>query len=554
MKKNYIFSPLVIALIAVFFSIQTNGYSQIGVNGIELPPPDPACTNCDDCTTSDTKIASTLGMSNQATDSAAFASGKEAYATGQFSTAIGHYVKATNNNGIIIGFGDYLNHNYLQNTLQNTIMFGVGDTTPYLTIRNYGTYNGIGIKTSMPDADLDVNGSLRANNFRLDLSTQANYVLKSDASGNASWADPTALGIWALNGLSAHYMGGPVGIGTQTPGSTLDVDGTITASGLKLANGTEDDILKCDASGNVVWSTPEWLASTATTNKIFSSSGVAVAASTNDEIFSSFQIGKEFCFYGATHDANKVISSNYIWNSGAKRLFDGTASIISFDHYTGNISLTAAGDGLQNSPISGGLLVLTSAGRLGVGYNSPEYLLDVRGYNQVEAFIKSFNASKSALWTSNTAGNLGFGIDEIGNGHIYKDINQYDELITFYSDGKVLIGDEVTFTSENNHQLYVNGSIITTEVKIALVSSWADYVFKDNYKLPALSEVESFIRANGHLPGVPSEAEVKKEGINLAETDAMLLKKIEELTLYVLQQDKKIKALEDKLGKSQSGL
>ena len=79
--------------------------------------------------------------------------------------------------------------------------------------------------------------------------------------------------------------------------------------------------------------------------------------------------------------------------------------------------------------------------------------------------------------------------------------------------------------------------------------TWADYVFDKNYKLPALDEVESFYLQNHHLLGVPSAKEMEKKGDNIAETDAMLLKKIEELTLYIVEQQKKMKELEEKVEK-----
>lgn len=74
--------------------------------------------------------------------------------------------------------------------------------------------------------------------------------------------------------------------------------------------------------------------------------------------------------------------------------------------------------------------------------------------------------------------------------------------------------------------------------------NWADYVFEQDYKLRSLDEVKAYIHANGHLPEVPSTAEVTENGVDLAEMNATLLKKVEELTLYLLQQDAKIKSLE----------
>lgn len=73
---------------------------------------------------------------------------------------------------------------------------------------------------------------------------------------------------------------------------------------------------------------------------------------------------------------------------------------------------------------------------------------------------------------------------------------------------------------------------------------WSDFVFEERYPLMPLNELEIYIDQNGHLPGVPSEDEVLKEGINLAEMNAILLQKIEELTLYLIEQEKRIIELE----------
>jgi len=99
--------------------------------------------------------------------------------------------------------------------------------------------------------------------------------------------------------------------------------------------------------------------------------------------------------------------------------------------------------------------------------------------------------------------------------------------------------------SKPAYKLDVNGVIRAKEIKVE--TGWADFVFDNDYKLPILSEVESHIREHKHLPGIPSEAQVKEEGVNLAEMQIKLLQKIEELTLYVIQQDKKIQQLEKQL-------
>jgi len=94
--------------------------------------------------------------------------------------------------------------------------------------------------------------------------------------------------------------------------------------------------------------------------------------------------------------------------------------------------------------------------------------------------------------------------------------------------------------------LQVYGKIACTELVVLDPTQWSDFVFDSNYKLRSLKQVEEFYKANKHLPDVPSEKEVKRNGINAAEMDATLLQKIEELTLYVVELNKKIQQLEEK--------
>jgi hypothetical protein len=118
--------------------------------------------------------------------------------------------------------------------------------------------------------------------------------------------------------------------------------------------------------------------------------------------------------------------------------------------------------------------------------------------------------------------------------------------------GRVQIGQgggNPDFTTPAGYGLYVANGILTERVKVSLKTTgdWADYVFADNYKLRTFSELETFIRNNRHLPGVPSADEMVKQGNDLAKTDAKLLEKIEELTLYVIQLNKEKDALNKKV-------
>jgi len=91
-------------------------------------------------------------------------------------------------------------------------------------------------------------------------------------------------------------------------------------------------------------------------------------------------------------------------------------------------------------------------------------------------------------------------------------------------------------------KLAVNGTITAAKVKV-VQAGWPDYVFNDSYALPSLQEVEQYINRYHHLPGIASEQDVEKNGVDLGDNQANLLRKVEELTLYVIQQNKELEQL-----------
>jgi hypothetical protein len=116
--------------------------------------------------------------------------------------------------------------------------------------------------------------------------------------------------------------------------------------------------------------------------------------------------------------------------------------------------------------------------------------------------------------------------------------------------GRVGIGTTNTPTTIGGqnisaYRLFVAGGILTEEVRVR--TGWADYVFADDYKLPTLTEVGAFIDENGHLPNVPSAAQVEEEGIEIGEITRIQQEKIEELTLYMIEMQKEIEALKTRL-------
>ncbi|PWG77858.1 hypothetical protein DDR33_25295, partial [Pararcticibacter amylolyticus] len=97
----------------------------------------------------------------------------------------------------------------------------------------------------------------------------------------------------------------------------------------------------------------------------------------------------------------------------------------------------------------------------------------------------------------------------------------------------------------HGYKLSVNGNIRAKEIKVE-ATNWPDYVFTSEHKLSDLKEVENFIQKNQHLPGIPSASEIQEKGLNVGEINAALLKKIEELTLYVIELKKEVETLKTK--------
>ncbi len=122
---------------------------------------------------------------------------------------------------------------------------------------------------------------------------------------------------------------------------------------------------------------------------------------------------------------------------------------------------------------------------------------------------------------------------------IWKDHSgQRDVAMRINSDGKIGIG-----TTNPQSLLSVNGTITSKEIKVT-ETGWSDFVFEEKYDLPSLNQLEMYIKQNKHLPGIPSAEEVKQNGFSLGEMQSKLLQKIEELTLYVIEQNKKLNAME----------
>lgn len=110
-------------------------------------------------------------------------------------------------------------------------------------------------------------------------------------------------------------------------------------------------------------------------------------------------------------------------------------------------------------------------------------------------------------------------------------------------------GVSIGTTNAAGYMLAVNGNAIFQNVVVKKAGAWPDYVFNPDYQLPSLYEVEQYIKAHGHLDGIPSAETVEQENINLGSMHAQLLKKLEEVTLYLIELKKENDALKQEVEK-----
>ncbi|MEM0502520.1 MAG: hypothetical protein QXE07_03205 [Thermoplasmata archaeon] len=106
-------------------------------------------------------------------------------------------------------------------------------------------------------------------------------------------------------------------------------------------------------------------------------------------------------------------------------------------------------------------------------------------------------------------------------------------------DGRTYIGQKKATGSYADAMLHVDGKIACRSLYVLKPVSWADEVFEENYKLMDLIELRNYIKKHKHLPEIPSEEEIKEKGYDQHELNRLLLKKIEELTLYIIQLENK---------------
>ena len=238
--------------------------------------------------------------------------------------------------------------------------------------------------------------------------------------------------------------------------------------------------------------------------------------------------------------------SNYaqIGNSNVGLYFDTRSNIAPFRFISG---------------VSTDWMDIFTSGNVGIGSNNSDsgYKLSVNGSLRAHAFnlptgaalgmVLTSDANGNASWQAPTGGGTSgwaFGGNTVGT---VKDLGTIDnndfplitdnvERMRITAGGNVLIGK----SSQTNTAYILDVNGIARVNRIVVNSTGADFVFNPVYRLPALSSVEKYIQANHHLPGIAAAAEMQKDGLDLGDNQTRLLQKIEEMTLYIIEQDKKL--------------
>ncbi len=200
--------------------------------------------------------------------------------------------------------------------------------------------------------------------------------------------------------------------------------------------------------------------------------------------------------------------------------------------------------------------VLDRKGYVGIGTNDPKQKLHV-----VDGNILISRSSTSSSAPGSACGSMMFG-NIVGDGHPLskwaigycrkEDGNGGLNFWRPYNDGTGLLNYAIFIDDANGYvgintncptsRLSVDGTIRAKEVVVTL-QGWCDHVFLPDYKLSGLYDLEAYVKEHRHLPGVPTESEVLEDGARIGEMNAILLQKVEELTLYVIELQKQIDEL-----------
>lgn len=457
------------------------------------------CTDCGGASSPGTN-ASAIGTNTLASGHSAFASGFGAEATAYYSTALGFYasasytkaiaigsaVRSNKDRAVVIGSGSYSAGKYLENNIERSLMVGFNSTLPTLFVGESPTAASFD-KTGRVGIG-PVTSPLEKLHIRADAGESAAIYIQP-----YNWSAGDQAHIWLGNkghGISADPRGGLV---FHSLSAYLFNEGNV---GIGTGESLPETTL--EVAGTTTMTGLRLQHHSAQPGRVLSCSGLNGDAVWQDpSAFSVWQLNEQDEAYRMS------------------RVGIGTQSPQAALEVNGNILLRDVISGSENT--SGQSLSIA-------GSTHP-------------------NAAKIMLWKASYDGlshlklispALGGDIQFHAGGH-YNAVLRLNEFVIGFPNNPV--------------DLKVNGKIWSKEVEVA-ITDWWDEVFDTNYELISLDELEGFIGLHHHLPDMPTDSVVREQGIALGKMNALLLKKIEELTLYTIQQQKLIEQLQLKMEKT----
>lgn len=334
------------------------------------------------------------------------------------------------------------------------------------------------------------------------------------------------------SGIGNSTVSGNIGVGTSTPVSRFTVSpgpvGTTTIGGKPFHLGVTAQTTS-NRSGFVAYPTNDYL-NFSPNNGLFVALFPYTENSNNNDLS-----WKAFKLMTMNNAPTPVLEEMFSVDKKGNSFFAGNTDVL------GNLQV--------------GYGIATSSSNITLGSVNPNvspWLKNYIGFNLVHNHTtnmwdvnnNSTHGSSAIAVTNSRMKFISVPVGDLsGNSFSKNDMEKYIVMSLNSNSSAYNYSSVVVGTPTRDANLYVNGIIRSHEIEVTL-GSWSDFVFADNYKLKPLEEVESYILENNHLPDVPSEKEVLEEGVKLGEINAILLQKIEELTLYIIEQNKRIKALE----------
>jgi len=479
-----------------------------------------------------------------------YAFGQNAKANGQQSLAIGRFVETTFSGINSIILGSSVSGQVMQNGIPYSLMIGFNSTVPTLFVGPSASYTGIGkvgIGTTAPIADLHIKSMANTNASLFVQPGTWNSTAKATLNlGNASHGIMADLnyGLSFFTQKNFIFNEGFVGIGTQSPQALLHVERGNTILNGNVQLGSISNEIVTLINGKVGIKTTNPLADLQVEGSVsigystHTPPGMAGLIVNGPVGIGTFAPTVPLEVVGKIKTTELQLAAGYM-----------NGYILQSDQY-GNaiwVNPTSVNTGiwLQN----GNNVTVDNTKKIGIGTQTPAEALDLKGnllcsgnikggrtdWQAFKIFANSSETDGSYILLSNNSSQAGsIKLYTTGTEGRIEFHNQNMQVMSIRADNNVYFGNPDVSTN-----LYVNGEITSSLVRVN-TQSWWDCVFKDDYRLMPLAEVETFIKENQHLPDIPSEATIKASGIDVAQMNALLLKKIEELTLYVIELEKKI--------------